>query len=211
MVSDFVDQHTRYLQLSEEQHRRACASDASFPKSARVLLEYGAEREGYWTSEKFMANVKDAAKIAKFKYPSEKHTVMFIFDQSSCHRAFSDDALNARVMNVRPGGAQPAMRDALWAGRVQKMVDSNGVPKSMKQILEERGINTERMKAEDMRVIPANHEYFRTKKTLVEHFLHGENLKVTLLPKFHCELNPIERVWGQSQVYKHKYTHFTLP
>ena len=43
--------------------------------------------------EKFMANVKDAAKIAKFKYRSDKHTVMCIFDQSSCHHAFSDDAL----------------------------------------------------------------------------------------------------------------------
>ena len=211
MVSDFVDQHNGYLQLSEEEHCRACVSDPNFPKSARVLLEYGAEREGYWTSEKFMANVKDAAKIAKFKYRSDKHTVMFIFDQSSCHRAFSDDALNARVMNVRPGGAQPAMRDTIWAGRVQKMVDSNGVPKGMRQVLEERGINTAHMKGDDMRTVLANHEDFRTEKTLVEHFLHGENLKVTFLPKFHCELNPIERVWGQAKVYTRMYTNFTLP
>ncbi len=30
------------------------------------------------------------------------------------------------------------------------------------------------------------------------------------LPKFHCKLNPIERVWGQSKVYCRAYTNFTL-
>lgn len=28
--------------------------------------------------------------------------------------------------------------------------------------------------------------------------------------KFHGELNPIERVWGQEKVYSHMYTNFTL-
>ena len=78
IVSNFVDQHNGYLQLNKEEHSIACASDVSFPKSARILLEYGAEHEGYWTSEKFMANVNDAAKIAKFKFPNEKHTVTFL-------------------------------------------------------------------------------------------------------------------------------------
>lgn len=63
-----------------------------------------------------MENMKDATKIVKFKYPSEKHImVTFIFNHSSCHCAFSDDTLNAHVMNVRPGGAQPAMQDTMWA------------------------------------------------------------------------------------------------
>ena len=60
------------------------------------MLKYGAEREGYWTSERFMENVKNAIKIAKFKYPSESYTVVWIFDQSSCHKAFAEDFLNAR-------------------------------------------------------------------------------------------------------------------
>ena len=29
------------------------------------------------------------------------------------HQAFPDDALNVRHMNVRPGGAQPALRDIM--------------------------------------------------------------------------------------------------
>ena len=30
------------------------------------------------------------------------------------------------------------------------------------------------------------------------------------VPKFHCELNTIERVWGQAKLYSYKYSNFTL-
>ncbi len=30
------------------------------------------------------------------------------------------------------------------------------------------------------------------------------------LPKFHCELNPIERVWGQSKQYTKAYSKFNI-
>ena len=30
------------------------------------------------------------------------------------------------------------------------------------------------------------------------------------LPKFHCELNAIERVWAQAKVYSRAHTNFTL-
>ena len=70
------------------------------------------------------------------------------------------------------------------------------VPKGMKR---ERGINSTTMVADDMRTVLANHEDFRTEKTLVEHFLTNRGHKVFLTPKFHCELNPIERGFGGKQ------------
>jgi len=43
---------------------------------AKSYLEYGTEygesKEGYWTSEKFMNQIKEAAIMAEFKYPKEK-------------------------------------------------------------------------------------------------------------------------------------------
>lgn len=199
-----------FLRLSEEEQALTRTEDPDFPVEARALLEYGSEREGYWTSEKFMKNVEDAAKIAEFKYGSDNHTILWLFDHSSCHRAFADNALNAKRMNVRPGGRQPIMRDTIWAGRPQRLVDENGVPKGMRQVLEERGINTERMKAEDLRTVLANHEDFRTEKTVIENFLIESGHKVLFLPKFHCELNPIERVWGQAKVFTRKYSNSTV-
>ena len=155
-----------------------------------------------------MENIKNAAKIAEFKYPVHQYTIAWHFDQSSCHKAYAADALNPRVMNVNPGGQQPVMRDTVWAGAVQKLVDENGVPKGMKRVLQERGINTATMVADDMRTVLANHEDFRTEKTLVEHFLTNRGHKVFLIPKFHCELNPIERVWGQAKKFTRSHTNF---
>lgn len=205
MVSDFIEQHDGYLRLPEFQ-----AEHAGLPSSARVLLEYGAEKEGYWNSERFIKNVKDAVKIAEFKYPPRRNTLVFIFDQSSCHKAYAENALNASRMNVRPGGKQPCMRDTVWAGRVQKLVRDDGVPKGMKAVLEERGVNTERMKANDMRTVLSFHDDFISEKTMVEKIVTEKGHKCVYLPKFHCELNPIERVWGQAKVYSRAHTNFTL-
>ena len=53
-----------------------------------------------------------------------------------------EDALDAKKMNVNPGGKQRVMRDRWWAGKPQKMNYSLRVPKGMRVVLEERGINT---------------------------------------------------------------------
>ena len=67
---------------------------------ARKCLEYGGNKEGYWTSEKFIAQIEDAAKIAEVKYPCDKgYRLVWIFDHSSCHGTYGDDALNAYKMN----------------------------------------------------------------------------------------------------------------
>ena len=210
MVSDFIDQHNRYLKLTDAEFAAVKQADRRAVQSARVLLEYGVEHEGYWTSEKFMANVKNAMKIAKFKYPSQLHTVCWVFDQSSCHRAFAEDALNAKHMNVHPGGAQPKMRDTIWAGKLQRMTLADGTPKGMKLVLKERGINSATPKGDDMRTILSFHHDFRNEKTLVEQFILDEGHQVVFLPKFHCELNPIERVWGQAKCHCRQYSNYTL-
>lgn len=54
-------------------------------------------------------------------------------------------------MNVKPGGAQPALRDTIWNGKLQKMVFGNGTPKGMHQVLTERGVDMRGMKADDLR------------------------------------------------------------
>ena len=77
-------------------------------------------------------------------------------------------------------------------------------------VLEERGINTVRMNADDMRVVLSNNEDFRTEKTLVENFLEARNHIVLFIPKFQCKLNPIKRVWGQAKLFTRAHTNFTL-
>ena len=89
------------------------------------------------------------------------------------------------------------------------MVLHDGSAKGLRTILRECGINTGTLKADDMRTILANHEDFFNEKTHVEHEVN-RSLQCFFLPKFHCELNPIERVWEQSKRYWHTYTNSTL-
>ena len=104
------------------------------------FFKYGSGSDGYWSSSQT---------IAEIKYPSSSYNLIFLFDQSSGHTAYGEESLNR--MNVNPGGSQPMMRDTMWGGRTQKMVDANGIPKGMRQILVERGIDVRGMKADNMR------------------------------------------------------------
>ena len=76
--------------------------------------------------------------IANIKYPSDRYSKMWLFDQSSGHCAFKEDALNVNRMNVNPGGAQPRMRDTVWDGKLQRTVLNDGRPKGMRMVLQER-------------------------------------------------------------------------
>ena len=83
---------------------------------------------------------------------------------NSGHTAYAEDSLNANRMNVNPGGSQPKMRDTTWPGSVQKMVDSKGTPKGMRQVLVERGVDTRGMKAGDMRKMLKDMHDFKYEK-----------------------------------------------
>lgn len=208
MVSDFVEEHGGYLWLSPEEFELAKQDYPSITPAARRLLEYGGDKEGYWTSECFMEQVKNAADIASFKY-GHSHTIVWLFDQSSCHRKFDEHALQAKSLLVKDGGPR-RVRDTIWAGKPQSMVDSTGQAKGLCTILRERGINTERMRADDMRIVLSNHDDFAHEQTIVEHYCESRGHLGFFLPKFHCELNAIERVWAQANVYCRAHTNFTL-
>ena len=88
MVSDFIEEKEGYLHLTDEEYESAKKKDPTIRKYAWQFLEYGETKEGYWTSEKFMKQIKEAEKIAAAKYPrDEGWRLVWIFDHSSCHAA----------------------------------------------------------------------------------------------------------------------------
>ena len=58
-----------------------------------------------------------------------------------------------------------------------------------------------------MRTILSNHNDFFNENTEAEHYIESRGLQCFFLPKFHCELNPIERVQA---VFCRAYSNFTL-
>ena len=212
MISDFVDERNGFLQLTDAEYEEAQKTTPTIKKEARVYLEYGEGKEGYWTSARFMTQMKDAVAIAEFKYPRAKgYRLHWIFDQSSCHTAFAEETLNAFRMNAKPGGHQPKMRDTIYNGKLQRMTFPDGTQKGLIAVLQERGVNVREMKIDEMKATLSSFSDFKTEKTVIEHYLHGCGHGCLFLPKFHCELNPIERCWGQAKRYTRALCNYTLP
>ena len=211
MVSDFICEQDGYLSFTAEEYEAAKASDPTIKLQARQFLEYGESREGYWTGEKFMQQIELAVKIAEFKYPKRdgwRH--VWLFDHSSCHAAMADDALDVTKMNVNPGGKQRKMRDGWWNGKPHPMNYAIGIPKGLRAVLQERGVDTSGMNADTMRATLGSHLDFKEQKTRVEDYLHERGHIAVLLPKYHCELNPIERVWAQAKRFTRAYCKYTI-
>ena len=113
MISHFICDQGGYFALTDEEYEKMKQSNPqSKSMPCRHWLEYGKEWEGYWTSEKFMKQIKEAAKTVNFKLPKDSGwKVVWIFDHSSCHSAMPEDAFVVPKMSVNPGGKQPVARD----------------------------------------------------------------------------------------------------
>ena len=66
------------------------------------------------------------------------------------------------------------------------------------------------MKLEDLRQELARHPDTKEEKTKIEHFLNGKGYACIFLPKFHCELNPIERCWAQAKRYTPSHCNYSI-
>eukprot|EP00122_Pirum_gemmata_P005559 Pgem_evm1s5067 len=50
---------------------------------------------------------------------------------------------------------------------------------------------------------------FREQKSIIEELIPRYGHKVQNLPKFHCELNPIEMLWGTAKRYSRRECDYT--
>jgi hypothetical protein len=142
MVSEFlteVDGRLKLKPVNIENH-------PTIPIEAREYLEPGKDREGYWTAENVLEQIKTKA-IPIFEILYSDCIGVFAFDNSSNHAIFAKDSLVAKRMNLNPSGKQPKMRDTYWGpnNQLQSMVFSDhhsnenlqNQPKGLKQILQE--------------------------------------------------------------------------
>ena len=74
------------------------------------LLNYGKNKDGYWTAEMFAQQVDDLMDCFDVLHPD--HQLLFEVDWSGNHSASRKDALIASRMNVGVGGKQPIPHDS---------------------------------------------------------------------------------------------------
>lgn len=91
------------------------------------------------------------------------------------------------------------------------------VPKGLIEVLTERGCYRQKMKVDEMRAVIALHPDFKAEKCKLENFLASRGHSCQFLPKYHCELNAIERLGSSEETHtgvlyhgpQAKYSHST--
>ena len=133
---------------------------------------------------------------------------MFLFDQSTNHKSFEENALVASRLNLKPGGKQPQIRDGwhIKDGKtvIQAMQNDEGVPKGIKQILIERNLwphNDILLECKNGKCQGESccaMAILKSQQNKLKETIESKGHLCDFLPKFHCELNAIER-WGFSK------------
>ena len=204
-VSDFVEEENGRLIVHNEEGVKV--------KDARVITYPGSTGDPWWDHTQLLAQIDNALAIFEEAHP--ECTGLFIFDQSSAHASLGPDALRAFDMNKSNGGKQRKQKDTVipmtnpypeFQGRLQKMKTEDGQAKGLQQTLEERGFKVQGMRLKCSPVCPfenddccmarllSKQDDFRFQESLLEQKIKSRGHICVFLPKFHCELNPIEMV-----------------
>ena len=204
-VSDFVEEENGRLVIRDE--------DGRVVKDARCITYPGAHGDAWWDHTQLLTQIDKSISIFEEAHPD--CVALFVFDHSSAHASLAPDALRAFDMNKSNGGKQRKQRDTVipmnnprpeHRGMQQKMTTETGQAKGLQQTLEERGFNVEKMKTKCAPVCAFENERccmarlmskqddFRSQKSQLEEMITERGHLCIFLPKFHCELNPIEMV-----------------
>ena len=210
-VSDFINEEDGRLVLLDETGR--------IIRDARKIIYPGSNGDSWWDTDQLLVQVESAMEIFEAAHPDCQ--ALFVFDQSSAHASLPPDALKAFTMNKSNGGAQRKQKntvipqsnpDPQFHGVHQEMITLQGEAKGLKDCLEERGFDVARMKAKCSPVCPfesqnccmarllSQQEDFVDQPSMLELMIKKKGHECIFLPKFHCELNPIEMVSSTSVI-----------
>jgi transposase len=234
MVSDFIHPGGR-LRVPDHLSDTDLEARGLPRRFATEYLEYG--KDNYWNSEKMIQQVLDVA-LPIFRAAFPGFIGVWIFDNSTNHGCFAPDALRAEKLNLGPGGKQPLLRNGfihrqqIWQSMQFPSdyhdINLAGKPKGIRQILKERGLWPPEGLRLDCRLrdgkstgcqpeggccarkVLAEEQDFREQKGQLCELLEAQGEVVLFLPKFHCELNPIEHYWCQAKWYCRENCAFTF-
>jgi hypothetical protein len=200
-VSDFVEKEFGRLVIHDQ--------DGVVVKDAQCITYPGTNNDPWWDHNQLLEQMNHTISIFEELHPG--CAALFIFHQLSAHASLGSDALCAFGMNKTNGGNQRKKKDTIipmnnphpaYQGKPQKMTTESGEAKGLKQTLKEQGFILERMPARCSPVCPIDNQDCCMAQLLSnQDDFHHQEQKIKarghfciFLPKFHCELNPIEMV-----------------
>ena len=204
-VSDFINEEDSRLVLRD--------SEGNIIRDARKIIFPGSNGDPWWDTEQLLVQVKDGIEIFETAHPDCQG--LFVFDQSAAHGSLAPDALRAFEMNKSNGGKQRMQRDTIipqsnpveaLRGLLQSMTTPSGEAKGLQAVLEECGFDVRKLRAKCSPVCPfesqnccmawllSQQDDFANQPSMLETLIREARHECIFLPKFHCELNPIEMV-----------------
>jgi hypothetical protein len=182
-------------------------------RDARKIIFPGANGDPWWDCPQLLEQMEAAIDIFEAAHPGKK--ALWIFDNSSAHGSLPPDALKAFEMNKSDGGAQRKQKDTVIPmsnpdpskrGKIQKMTTRKREAKGLETVLKERGYRNLKLRAKCRPVCPienqeccmarwlSHQDDFKNQVSMLEELVKRRGHEIIFLPKFHCELNPIEMV-----------------
>jgi len=168
-------------------------------RASFTLFEYGKNREGYWKCTNLVGFYRQVVPLARELHPGAR--LVFVFDNSMNHHMTREDGLNAAAFNLgKAKKVSVSVRDG-WFEKdgvrvAQRMMTIGGLLRSAKDILDERGIQTRGLKKQAGIALLASQPDFKAQEEWLVEVSRELDCDIVFLPKFHCELNPIEMFWG---------------
>ena len=180
-------------------------------KTSYKIITPGKNSDGYWTNDDLVKQIEDIDELVKYLHPD--CDIVYLFDNSQNHHARRPDALWADNLNLSDGGKNTkSLRDTTWNGAIQHMQTQDGKQKGIKTILMERNLWVEGLKLDCKlckekspppdnvqccaRRILSQCDDFKVDKCWLEETVESLGHRLLFFPKFHCELNFIEMIWG---------------
>lgn len=208
MVSDFVCEEIGFLAMSKQWWESMPPDTRPASHQARLSLLIGKNRDGYFTGERFEKQLGLAMDLHEILFPGMK--AVFMLDWSGCHRKADPSAIDLTKLNVTEGGKQPVYGVTTYngpTGPVEQVVGQKG----LRKLLEERGVDTSRKtKDELINALRSFSDFATPPQPLVEMVARARGHEVIWIPKYHCELNPIELVWGIAKRTYRRYATGSL-
>ncbi|EEQ99708.1 hypothetical protein Pmar_PMAR010971 [Perkinsus marinus ATCC 50983] len=197
MTSDFLSEIYGFIKYSDDDE------DVPGERAGSVL---DVSSDGYYNSDRCLVDFQECSEAIKSLSNGRYHCV-FMTDRSPIHCKYPGDGLNVRMMNVKPGGQQPKMRDGWFMKKGKRVTQSMVFPedhpthpgeaKGLRQVALERfGNNAVRGKRHgDLVSLLGECEDFKSQKTLLEEEATARGDVVIFGVKFHPELAPIEAAY----------------
>ena len=93
----------------------------------------------------------------------------------------------------------------------QPMQFADGTQKGLKQVLNERGLWDPKLRLETARELVGSQPDFQEQRSSLANMVENAGHLADFYPKYHCELNFIERVWGEAKGIVRKECLFNFP